>query len=271
MNGNSSEILYLLAKRQGLQRPRFVHAPRQYFLQRIGELSEETRSRRPIRVTHHANQATSDDPEVLGRQQAIRLDRSSMFKKWNKRREQMTLRGSDDRIVPMPSACQAEGDKPSNIGVGKAVGISRDPDLAPSVLSDGNTVITRLDRTFERAKADPEAVFNNLFSMLNYELLWHAFRRLKRGKTPGVDNVTVEDYEEDLEANLRDLLGRLHRGSYRPRPGLRKNIPKGNGKTRALGIACVEDRLVQRAIVMILERIYGSNKKSSRGSKVKRT
>jgi retron-type reverse transcriptase len=85
------------------------------------------------------------------------------------------------------------------------------------------------------------------------------------------DNVTVEDYEEDLEANLRDLLGRLHRGSYRPRPSLRKKIPKGNGKTRALGIACVEDKLVQRAIVMILERIYGSNKKSNRGSKEKRT
>jgi hypothetical protein len=62
MNGNSSEILYLLANRQGLQRPRFVHAPRQYFLQRIGELYEETRSRRPIRVALHANQATPEIP-----------------------------------------------------------------------------------------------------------------------------------------------------------------------------------------------------------------
>jgi len=87
-------------------------------------------------------------------------------------------------------------------------------------------------------------------------LLWHAFRRLKRGKAPGVDNVTLEDYEEDLRANLRDLLQRLHRGSYRPQPSLRKNIPKGNGKTRPLGIACVEDKLVQRAVVMILEQIY---------------
>ncbi len=145
---------------------------------------------------------------------------------------------------------------PSNIGAGKAAGISRDPDRAPTVLSDGTSVITRLDRTSQRAKADPEAVFNNLFSMLNYELLWYVFRRLKRGKTPGVDNVTVEDYEQDLEANLRDLLERLHRGSYRPQPSLRKNIPKGNGKTRPLGIACVEDKLVQRAIVMILEQIY---------------
>ena len=86
--------------------------------------------------------------------------------------------------------------------------------------------------------------------------MWHAFRRLKRGKAPGVDNVTLEDYEENLRANLQDLLGRLHRGSYRPQPSLRKDIPKGNGKTRPLGIACVEDKLVQRAVVMILEQIY---------------
>jgi RNA-directed DNA polymerase len=168
----------------------------------------------------------------------------------------MTLRESDDRVVPMPLEIQSGSGKPGNSGGGKAEGISRDPDLAPPVLSDGNSVITRLDRTSQRAKADPEAVFNNLFSMLSHELLWYAFRRLKSGKTPGVDNVTVEDYEENLEANLRDLLGRLHRGSYRPQPSLRKNIPKGNGKTRPLGIACVEDKLVQRAVVMILERIY---------------
>ncbi|WP_197454864.1 group II intron reverse transcriptase/maturase [Stieleria varia] len=151
---------------------------------------------------------------------------------------------------------QSSGTKSSNIDRGKAVGISRDSDLAPAVLSDGPTVLTRLDRISQRAKADPGAVFNNLFSLLNYELLWYAFRRLKRGKTPGVDNVTVEDYEENLRANLQDLLLRLHRGSYRPRPSLRKNIPKGNGKTRPLGIACVEDKLVQRAVVMILEQIY---------------
>jgi len=168
----------------------------------------------------------------------------------------MTLRESDDRIVLTRPADQAGREKPSNIGEGKAVGISRDPDRASTVLSDGDSVLTRLDRISQRAKTDPEEVFNNLFSLLTYELLWYAFRRLKRGKTPGVDNVTVEDYEADLEANLRDLLERLHRGSYRPMPSLRKNIPKGNGKTRPLGIACVEDKLVQRAVVMILEPIY---------------
>lgn len=145
---------------------------------------------------------------------------------------------------------------PSNIGAGKRIGMTRDPDRAPTVLSDGDSVLTRLDRISQRAKANHEGVFNNLFSLLTHELLWYAFRRLKRGKVPGVDNVTVEEYEADLEANLRGLLTRLHRGSYRPQPSLRKNIPKGHGKTRPLGIACVEDKLVQRAVVMILEQIY---------------
>ena len=75
-------------------------------------------------------------------------------------------------------------------------------------------------------------------------------------QVPGIDGVTVEAYEANLRANLQDLLRRLHRGSYRPHPSLRKDIPKGNGKTRPLGIACVEDKLVQRAVVMILEQIY---------------
>ena len=114
-------------------------------------------------------------------------------------------------------------------------------------------MITRLDQIHQRAVTQPNAVFNNLFSLLNYELLWFAFRRLNRGKAPGVDGVTLEDYEANLRDNLQDLLQRLHRGSYRPQPSLRKNIPKGNGKTRPLGIACVEDKLVQRAAVMIFQ------------------
>ena len=168
----------------------------------------------------------------------------------------MTLRESDGRIVPLKSGDQSDGMKPSNIGAGNAARPIRDPDRASTVLRDGPSVITRLDHIHQRAETQPDAVFNNLFSLLNEELLWYAFRRLKRGKAPGVDGVTLEDYEANLRDNLRNLLQRLHRGSYRPQPSLRKNIPKGNGKTRPLGIACVEDKLVQRAVVMILEQIY---------------
>ena len=168
----------------------------------------------------------------------------------------MTDRESDDRIVTQTSGIQPEETKPGNTGGEKAVGPLRDSDRTPPGLSDGSSVLQRLDRIHQRAGTHPDEVFNNLYSLLNHQLLWHAFRRLKRGKAPGVDNVTLEDYEEELEANLQSLLLRLHNGSYRPQPSLRKNIPKGNGKTRPLGIACVEDKLVQRAVVMILEQIY---------------
>lgn len=70
-----------------------------------------------------------------------------MAKKWNKRRSQKTLRGSDSRIVPLQSEDQSEGEKPGSTGVGKAAGISRDSDRAPPVLSDGASVVTRLDRS----------------------------------------------------------------------------------------------------------------------------
>ena len=183
-------------------------------------------------------------------------ERPSMPDKLNKRGRQTTTRESDGPVVPMRLEVQSRSGKPGKTGVGKRARISRDDDDPPPSPSGGTSVLERLDRITERAEAHPEEIFNNLFSLLNYELLWYAFRRLKRGKTPGVDNVTVEDYEENLEANLLDLLGRLHRGSYHPKPSLRKNIPKGNGKTRPLGIACVEDKLVQRAVVMILEQIY---------------
>ncbi len=183
-------------------------------------------------------------------------DLPSMPDKLNKQGRQTTVRESDCCIVPLKLEFQSGGTKPGNTGRGKAARRSRDSDRSPSVHRDGTAVLTRLDRIIQRAKSHPQEVFNNLFSLLNHELLWHAFRRLKRGKVPGVDGVTVEDYEMNLQANLQDLLERLHRGNYRPQPSLRKNIPKGNGKTRPLGIACVEDKLVQRAVVMILEPIY---------------
>lgn len=168
----------------------------------------------------------------------------------------MTLRKSDDRIVPLKREDQSRGSKPGNAGAGKAVRPSRDPSDPPTVLSGGSSVLDRLDRITKRAETHPEEAFNNLFSLLTYELLWYAFRKLKRDKAPGVDGVTVDQYEEHLRENLQDLLARLHRGAFRPHPSLRCDIPKGDGKTRPLGIACVEDKIVQRAVVMILERIY---------------
>ena len=172
------------------------------------------------------------------------------------RERQMTFWESDGRIVPQQHAGQAWETKPGNAGGGKAAKPTRDADRAATVGSDGTSVLTRLERITERAEREPTATFNNVYSLLTCELLGLAFRKLKRDKAPGIDGVTADQYEEHLQANLRDLETRLHRQNYRPQPSLRREIPKGNGKTRPLGIAAVEDKIVQRAVVMILERIY---------------
>ncbi len=174
-------------------------------------------------------------------------DESSMPAKRKKQQRQMTLWESDDCIVPLTSG---------NSERGKAVRPTRDSSRPPATHRSGIPVHERLDRITTRSERDPAATFNNLFSLLTTELLFYAFRKLKRDKAPGVDGVTVDDYEEDLQGNLQDLEDRLHRGSYRPQPSLRREIPKGGGKTRPLGIATVEDKIVQRAIVIVLERIY---------------
>jgi RNA-directed DNA polymerase len=170
--------------------------------------------------------------------------------------KQMTLWESDDRIVPQTPSDQEGGTKPSNVGGGKAVKLTREPARTASILSDRHKLNPRLARIANRAEHEKAATFNNLYSLLTYELLYQAFCQLKQGKAPGVDGQTLEDFAQDSIANLRSLHQRLQNQSYWPQPSLRREIPKGNGKTRPLGIACVEDKIVQRAIVMILEEIY---------------
>jgi group II intron reverse transcriptase/maturase len=166
---------------------------------------------------------------------------------------------SDSRIVPLKCTDQVYESKLSNVSAGKAIKLSRETDRTRTLHSDGIDVLKRLDRISDRAKSQREEKFNNLFSLLTVDLLRQAFHKLERGKASGIDGQTVEQYEANLEGNLLDLETQLHRQSYRPHPSLRKEIPKGNGKTRPLGIACIEDKLVQRAVVTILERIYESD------------
>ncbi len=170
--------------------------------------------------------------------------------------KQMTLWGTDGRIVPQKPSDQEGGMKPSNIGEGKADRRTREPTWTASIPSDGHKLNPRLARIAKRAVESKAATFNNLYSALTYELLYEAYCQLKRGKAPGVDGQTLEDFGKEVFANLRSLHTRLQDQSYWPQPSLRRDIPKGNGKTRPLGIACVEDKIVQKAIVMILEGIY---------------
>jgi hypothetical protein len=131
---------------------------------------------------------------------------SSMHVQAEKARSADDSGKSDGGIVPLKREDQSRGLKPGNAGAGKAARPSRNPVDPSTALSGGSPVTDRLDRITQRAETYPEERFNNLFSLLNYELLWSAFRKLKRGKAPGVDGVTVDQYEANLRDNLRDLL-----------------------------------------------------------------
>ncbi len=90
-------------------------------------------------------------------------------------------------------------------------------------------------------------------------LLRDSFYLLKRGAAPGVDRVTWREYEQGLEGRIADLHGRVHRGSYRAQPSRRVYIPKLDGRQRPLGIAALEDKIVQQAVVTVLNQIYEEN------------
>jgi group II intron reverse transcriptase/maturase len=108
----------------------------------------------------------------------------------------------------------------------------------------------------ERAKRDPDARFNSLAHLLDEEALGRAFRRIRKDAAVGVDGTTKEQYGQDLEGNLKDLHERLRTMRYRHQPIRRVHIPKGNGKTRPIGISSVEDKIVQGALREALEAVY---------------
>ena len=113
-----------------------------------------------------------------------------------------------------------------------------------------------LDRVREVAGQDRPTRFTALFHHLTIDRLREAFFRIKREAAPGVDGVRWEQYQAHLEENLRDLHGRLHRGAYRARLSRRAYIPKADGRLRPLGIATLEDKVVQRAAVEVMNAIY---------------
>ena len=115
---------------------------------------------------------------------------------------------------------------------------------------------SRLARVREAAKKDKKLKFTALLHHVTVDLLRDSYCALKRGAAPGVDGITWQEYGEDLEERLRNLHGRLHRGAYRALPSLRSWIPKPDGRQRPLGIAALEDKVVQHAVGRVLNQIW---------------
>jgi RNA-directed DNA polymerase len=108
----------------------------------------------------------------------------------------------------------------------------------------------------QAARERKQERFTALLHHLNIGLLRDSFYALKRQASPGIDGVTWQEYETGLEDRLTDLLSRVHRGVYRAQPSRRVYIPKADGRQRPLGVAALEDKIVQQAVVTILNQIY---------------
>ncbi len=113
-----------------------------------------------------------------------------------------------------------------------------------------------IDRVRRAAQERKGERFTTLLHHIDATLLSQAYHWLRRDAAPGVDGMTWDAYGEGLEVRLRDLESRIHRGSYRAQPSLRAYIPKPDGRQRPLGIAALEDKIVQRAVVEVLNAIY---------------
>ncbi|WP_397569329.1 reverse transcriptase domain-containing protein [Schlesneria sp. T3-172] len=108
----------------------------------------------------------------------------------------------------------------------------------------------------EMAGKDKKVRFNNLLNHVTPELLQASFFDLKKQAAPGIDGETWVEYAENFQARIVDLHARIHRGTYRAKPSKRAWIPKLDGKLRPLGIAALEDKIVQQAVRVVLECIY---------------
>jgi RNA-directed DNA polymerase len=162
---------------------------------------------------------------------------------------------SDGLVVPAKLSNNAQGGAAEAVeGSGSAKGNTAGE--TRSGLSAGQSALSGLARVRRVAQTDKEARFTALLHHVDVDRLRAAYFALEPKAAPGVDGVTWQDYGEDLEANLRDLHARVHRGAYRARPSRRVFIPKADGRQRSLGVAALEDKILQRAVVEVLNSIY---------------
>src|SRR5439155_22160674 len=162
---------------------------------------------------------------------------------------------SDGRVVPakLPNnaaSAVAEAVEGRRSAKGNAASETRPGHRA------GVSVSSELDRVRRVARKDKDVRFTALLHHVTVERLEAAYRAIRPGAAPGVDGVTWRDYGQDLEANLRELHVRVRRGAYRARPSRRVFIPKPDGRLRPLGIASLEDKILQRAVVEVLNAVY---------------
>ena len=166
-------------------------------------------------------------------------------------------RKSDEPIIPSTSAnndaTEASAESIEGSGLTKRNAVSPDQHRTQGRIKRRSH---GLHGVREAARKDSQLKFTALLHHVNVECLTEAFFDLKKTAAVGVDGVTWHDYEQHVEANIEDLHERIHRGAYRAKPSLRLYIPKADGRKRPLGIASLEDKIVQQAVLWVLQSIY---------------
>ena len=191
-----------------------------------------------------------ETPQVSGSGRPDRLENAMSYKT-----SAHACGESDEQVVPTKHSNKEEPSSAESV--------------EGSCSTKGNTEETHTHRTQgrervsqglgglrEAARRDKEQKFTALLHHVTNDLLRDSYYRLKREAAPGVDGVTWRQYEEGLEDRISDLQDRVHRGAYRAQPSRRAYIRKADGRQRPLGIAALEDKIVQQAVVTVLNEIY---------------
>ncbi len=155
-------------------------------------------------------------------------------------------------VVPVKRGNRPEGPRGGKGGAGDTEpleGKTTEP------LASG-TVYTRLQRIAELAREDPKRAFRSLAHHIDVEFLEEAFRRTRKDGATGVDGQTGREFEAHLEENLRSLLDRFRSGRYKAPPVRRTYVPKGDGGQRPIGVPTFEDKVLQRAVTMVVDAVY---------------
>ena len=182
-------------------------------------------------------------------------DRDRSAKAQSHNADMHVLEKSDCAVVPMNQPNKGES-SPAEVGEGRARTKENIVQSNTSPTQSGERVSQGLSGVRQAAKERRQERFTALLHHMRVGLLRDSFYALKRQAAPGVDGVTWKEYETGLEDRIADLHSRVHRGAYQAQPSRRVYIPKADGRQRPLGIAALEDKIVQQAVVTILNQIY---------------
>ncbi len=186
---------------------------------------------------------------------AVHVDCSSASEGSGRKARAYASEESDSGIVPMNHSNE-DGQLSEESEEGRPL-IKKNacqPHMSPT--QSGSSMSHGLARVRKAAKENRGTKFTALLHHVTIDLLRESFYSLKRKAAPGVDGVTWQEYELGLEGRLSDLHGRVHRGAFRAKPSRRVYIQKADGRQRPLGVAALEDKIVQQAVVTILSQIY---------------